>query len=305
MGLSFRIPDQTAAVRLIEEAGFEAVSCGEHVAFHGPTPSAFINLAHAAGVSARLRLLSAITLVPLYPPALLAKQAAMLDVVSGGRFDFGVGVGGEYPPEFEAVGVPHSERGARTDEALEAILALWTGDPVEFEGRFTRLPGVSIDPAPIQRPHPPIWVAGRSPAAMRRAARYGDVWMPYFYTPEQVGESLGEVRRMAAERGREPEQVAAAVNCFVAVDRDGRSARRTAVESVSRIYKQEFSGVRERYLVAGTPAQCVERLGEYLDAGATGAVFSLACEPDRGMETIRVVGEEVLPALRARYEATG
>jgi probable F420-dependent oxidoreductase len=304
MGLSFRIPDQTAAVRLIEEAGFEAVSCGEHVAFHGPTPNAFINLAHAAGVSARLRLLSAITLVPLYPPALLAKQAAMLDVVSGGRFDFGVGVGGEYPPEFEAVGVPHSERGARTDEALEAILALWTGDPVEFEGRFTRLPGVSIDPAPIQLPHPPIWVAGRSPAAMRRAARYGDVWMPYFYTPEQVGESLEEVRRMAAERGREPEQVAAAVNCFVAVDRDGRSARRTAVESISRIYKQEFSGVRERYLVAGTPAQCVERLGEYLDAGATGAVFSLACEPDRGMETIRVVGEEVLPALRARYEAT-
>jgi probable F420-dependent oxidoreductase len=305
MGLSFGIPDQPAAVRLIEAAGFEAVSCGEHVAFHGPTPSAFINLAHAAGVSARLRLLSAITLVPLYPPALLAKQAAMLDVVSGGRFDFGVGVGGEYPPEFEAVGVPHSERGARTDEALEAILALWTGDPVEFEGRFTRLPGVSIDPAPIQRPHPPIWVAGRSPAAMRRAARFGDVWMPYLYTPEQVQESLEEVRRIAAERGREPGQVAAAINCFIAVDRDGRSARRTAVDSVSQVYKQEFSGARERYLVAGTPAQCAERLGEYLDAGATGAVFSLACGPDRGMETIRAVGEEVLPALRARYEAAG
>lgn len=303
MGLSFRVGDFADAARLIEEVGFDAVSAGEHVAFHGPTPSAFINLAYVAGVAPNLRLLSAITLVPLYPVALLAKQAAMLDVVSKGRFDLGVGVGGEYPPEFEAVGVPHSERGARTDEALEILPKLWSGEEVTFEGRFTKLPGIRIDPPPVQRPHPPIWVAGRKQVAMRRAGRFADFWNPYMYTPEMLADSIVEVREAAVEAGREPDAVRAAINCFIHVDRDGAKARRVAAEAVGRVYEQDFTGQRSRYLVAGTPADCAEQLAEHVEAGASGAVFSLACGPDEATSVIRLTGEEVLPAVRERYAA--
>ncbi|HEY2716682.1 MAG TPA: LLM class flavin-dependent oxidoreductase [Solirubrobacterales bacterium] len=303
MSLSMRSGDFAAAAKMIEEVGFDAISAGEHVAFHNPTPSAFINLAHVAGIAPKLRLLSGITLVPLYPAALLAKQAAMLDYVSGGRFDFGVGVGGEYPPEFEAVGVPHKERGARTNEALEVLIELWSGEEVEFEGRFTRLPGVKVAPAPIQRPHPPIWVAGRSGAAMRRAGRFGNFWMPYMYTPELLAESIVKVREAAAEAGRDPEAIRSVINCFIAVGKDGDKARRTAAETVSKVYKQDFTGHRARYLIAGTPEQCAEQLGEHIEAGASGAVISLGCGPDEAEGVVRMTGEEVLPLVRERFGA--
>jgi probable F420-dependent oxidoreductase len=303
MGLSFRSGDLATAARLIEGVGFDSVSAGEHVAFHGPTPSALINLAHVAGIAPNLRLMSGITLVPLYPAALLAKQVAMLDYVSNGRLDFGIGVGGEYPPEFEAVGVPHKERGARTDEALEVLIALWSGEVVEFEGRFTRLPGVRIAPAPVQRPHPPIWVAGRSEAAMRRAGSYGNFWMPYMYTPELLADSIVKVRAAAEAAGRDPEAIRSVINCFIAVGEDGEKVRKAAAEAVSGVYKQDFTGHRSRYLVAGTPEECVERLGEHIQAGATGAVFSLACGPDEAHDVIRITGEQVLPAVRERFGA--
>src|SRR5581483_358979 len=159
-----------------ENAGFDQVCTGEHLFFHGPTPNSFITLA-AAGATTGVRLLSALAIVPVYPLAILAKLVASLDQVSNGRFDFGVGVGGEYPPEFEAAGVDVRHRGARTDEALELLGSLLSGEKVTHSGRFTELPGVALQPPAIQRPTPPIWVGGRKPASTRRAGRFADVWM--------------------------------------------------------------------------------------------------------------------------------
>ena len=111
-----------------EALGYEFLSTGEHVFFYGPINNGLISLAAAAGATTRIKLMSTITLVPLYPAALLAKQVTALDVVSGGRFSLGVGVGGEFAKEFEACGVPVKERGARTNEALEVMKRLWTED---------------------------------------------------------------------------------------------------------------------------------------------------------------------------------
>jgi probable F420-dependent oxidoreductase len=302
MGLSFRLVDLGAAARLIEDVGFDAISAGDHVMFHGPTPNAFVVLAHVSGITSRVRLLTGIALAPLYPAALLAKLGAMLDVVSDGRLDFGVGVGGEYPREFEACGVPLNERGARTNEALEVLRLLWSSEtPVTFTGRFTVITEGRIDPAPVQRPCPPIWVGGRKLAAMRRAARYGDVWMPYMYTPEMLRDSIGTVRELAEEYERESTSIRAMINCFIAVNKNGDRARKLARDWVSRVYQQDFTGHRARYLIAGSPDECVEQLSEYVEAGASGAVFSLASGPDENMELIRTVGEQVLPAVRERY----
>src|SRR3954469_1947042 len=152
--------DQTAVAaeaRAAEGAGYDGVATGEHLFFHGPVANGFVALAAAAGATSRTRLLSSLTVLPLYPAALAAKLATTLDRVSSGRFDLGVGVGGEHPPEFVAAGAEGTERGARTDEAPARVPALWAGGPVDFAGRFPRVPGLALDPGPVQPGGPPIW----------------------------------------------------------------------------------------------------------------------------------------------------
>src|SRR3989454_6504154 len=209
-----------------EELGFDFLACGEHVMFHGPVANTFISLSVAAGATRRIKLLSSVVLLPLYPTAIVAKMGAALDVASGGRYNFGVGIGGEFPKEFEACGVPVNQRGARTNEALEVITKLWTEKNVTFEGRFTKFSGVSIDPAPVQKPHPPIWVAGRKEPAMRRAAQYANGWLPYMYTPQQLHESLETIYRCGKENGREMSTFTPGLFIFATVHSNGDEARR-------------------------------------------------------------------------------
>ena len=291
--------DVLAEARQAEALGFSFVACGEHVFFNGPTSNAFVVLAAAAAATERLRLLTSITLLPLYPAALVAKLAATLDRVSGGRLDLGVGVGGESRAEFDACGVPVSERGARTDEALDVLTRLFGGDEVTFDGRFTHLDGVTLDPPPVQRPRPPIWVGGRKDGAMRRAARYADVWMPYMYTPEQLALSLDRIGSYAAELGR-PGAVDGAVFLWLGVGRDREQAHEAAVAKLGAVYRQNTDRMLERYVPTGDPAAVAARIDEFGAAGARRVVCALACPDDERAEAIRLLGEEVLPRLGVR-----
>jgi probable F420-dependent oxidoreductase len=292
-----RLDDVAENARAAEALGYDFVSTGEHVFFYGPIGNGLISMAAAAGATKRIKLMTTITLVPLYPPALLAKLAAALDVVSGGRLHLGVGVGGEYPKEFEAVGVAVSERGARTDEALEVLRRLWTEDDVHFEGRFTRLPGVTLAPKPRQKPHPPLWISGRSDAAVRRCARFGSGWLPYMYTPEMVRSSLEKIDGMMRDAGR-AEPVRPGLFIFVAVHEDRDEGIRMATERLSAQYNQDFSKRVGRYALAGTPEDCVARLREYVDAGARTIILNSACPMQYIEQNERLLAEEVLPALR-------
>jgi len=294
-------PDQTAVAaeaRSAEDAGYDGVATGEHLFFHGPVANGFITLAAAAGATSRIRLLSSLTVLPLYPAALAAKLATTLDQVSGGRFDLGVGVGGEHPPEFVAAGAEVTERGARADEALELLRALWAGGPVDFEGRFTRVPGLALDPGPVQPGGPPIWLGGRRPAAIRRAGRFGDVWMPYMYTPEQVARSLAEVREAAEAAGRDPASVRGAVFCWGGVGEDAARSRQDVVDTVSAVYQQDFSALADRYLLHGDPGRVTARAREYADAGAETLVFSPVGEGTARTAVVDLFTSAVLPALR-------
>lgn len=293
VGMSIRSPSDVAATaRRHEEQGYDYLTSGEHIGFHVPMPSGIVSLSVAAGATHTIKLLSAITLVPLYPPVLLAKLVAALDVASGGRFNLGVGVGGEYPKEFEACGVPVSQRGARTDEALEVLTRLWAGGPTSFAGRFASFDGLSIQPPPVQRPHPPIWVSGRSEAAKRRAARYGDAWMPYMYSPEMVAESTDWIR----ERAGRP--VRSGLLIFFCVHRDGPTARAMAVERLTRQYQQDFGRLVDRYALAGTPEQVVSQARRFVDAGVTALMVASACPADYLEDNLSLFTAEVLPALR-------
>lgn len=297
MALEFGVTLQSGAdpasfARLAEDAGFDYLACGEHLAFHGPATNAFVSLAFAAGATSRIKLLSAVTLLPLYQPVVAAKLVASLDVVSGERFTLGVGVGGEYPKEFEAAGVHVDSRGARTNEALDVIDRLLTGSD-SYSGRFTTFSGVTVAPRPSRRT--PFWIAGRRPAALRRAARWGDAWLPYLRTPEQIAAGRAEIDTYASADGW---QGRTALFAFTTVDRDGDRARAMAAERVGRTYRQDFSAFAAKYLIAGTPGECVARLREYVATGVDTVIFRIAC-PRRESDTmLRLIADEVLPQLR-------
>lgn len=294
VGMAIRAnADIVAMARSLEDQGYDYLTSGEHIAFHVPMPSSIVSLSVAAGVTSRIKLLSAVTLVPLYPPVLLAKLGAALDVASGGRFNLGVGVGGEYPKEFEACSVPVTERGARTNEALEIITKLWSGELTSFEGRFTRFESISIQPPPAQRPHLPIWITGRSDAAMRRAARFGDAWLPYMYTPEKVARSTEKVRQ---ESGRD---VRSGVLLFFCVHEKGATARAMAANALSKQYNQDFEPLVDRYALAGTPDQAIAQAQRFIDAGIDALMVAPACPAGHLDRNYEMFGREVLPALKS------
>lgn len=297
-GIGLRRLDSVAEDALnAENLGYEFIATGEHVFFYGPIGNGLISLAAAAGATRHIKLISAITLVPLYPPALLAKQVAALDVVSGGRFNLGVGVGGEFAKEFAACGIPVSERGARTNEALEIMTRLWTEDEVTFAGRFTNLPGVSLDPKPVQKPYPPVWISGRSDAAMRRCAKYGSGWLPYMYTPEKLATSL-KIIGDYGQREERAEPVSPGLFIFFAVHEDRDEAIKMASDRLSVQYNQDFSELVGKYALAGNPQDCIARLREYIDAGARTIILNSACPGKYMVENERLLAKEVLPALR-------
>jgi probable F420-dependent oxidoreductase len=284
--------------QIAEEGPWDYLATGEHIMFHGPATNGMVALAWAAGKTRRVRLLTSITLVPLYPPVLLAKQAAELDRLSGGRLALGVGIGGESPLEFAASGVLRHERGARTDEALVVARRLWSGEEVTFEGRFCRFEKGRLQPPPAQSGGPPIWVAGRAEAAVRRAGRLGDVWYPYLYSPERLARSVLLLREAEAEAGRAPGSVETAVLCFANAGPDAAAAHREAVAAVTHTYQTDFSGPAGRYLVTGTPGTVARRLAELVEAGAGKVVLQPSCPPEEAVTQARRLGEEVVPALR-------
>jgi probable F420-dependent oxidoreductase len=281
-----------------EAIGFDYLCSGEHMMFHGAVPNSLINLAVAAGATKKIKLMSSVVLLPLYTPMVLAKMTSVLDVASDGRYHMGIGVGGEFPKEFEACGVPVKQRGSRSNEALEIITKLWSEKNVTFEGRYTKFSGVTIDPRPVQKPHPPIWVAGRKEPAMRRAAQYAQGWIPYMYTPEMLHESLEKIIQFGREAGRDMSNFQPGLFIFASVYPDREKAREQAAKALGGTYSQDFSKIAGRYALYGNPDDCRKRLKEYVDAGARTVLISWACRHEDIADNMRLVAEEIAPAFR-------
>ena len=281
-----------------EVLDYDYLGCGEHMMFHGPIGNSLIGLSVAAGVTTKIKLMSSVVLLPLYNPMVLAKQTSVLDVASGGRYHMGIGIGGEFPKEFEACGVPVKERGSRANEALEVITKLWTEQSVNFEGRYSRFTGVTLAPPPAQKPHPPIWVAGRKEPAMHRAAKYGDGWLPYMYTPEMVHESVGKIRQFRRELGREANDVRTGLFIFGSISANREDAIEQAAQTLGRNYAQDFSSLAAKYTLSGTPEDCRKRIRQYVDAGVRTVVISWVCEPEDVPANVRMFAEEVAPEFR-------
>ena len=290
-----RPADQFALVRRVEALGFDSVWTGDHLSFHHPLYESLTLLGSYASITSRIRLGVGVYLLALRSPAVAAKAAATVDVLSGGRLIFGVGVGGENPREFELAGVPHRERGARVNEGIDVVRTLWRDTPATFKARFSQFEGVSIDPKPVQQPAPPIWIGGRSDAALARAGRQGDGWVSYVVTPERYAQSLGKIRAAAHAAGRTLDGFAAAHLTFITVGRDYEAARKAWVDRLSRRYAQDFGPLAQKYGVIGRGDDCVEQLERFRAAGCEYFVLNPICAAGDEAEQIEMMAQEILP----------
>ncbi len=212
-----------------------------------------------AAKTSRIRLVLAVLVVPHRPAVLAAKMLSTIDVLSEGRLVIGIGAGW-LKAEFDAVvTTPFAERGAVTDEYLEAFRALWTRERARFDGRYTKFADLVFLPRPVQQPHPPIWVGGESGPSMRRAARFGNAWYPIgsnnkhlLDTLPRLAAGIARLRKLTAEAGRDP----ADVSVVYRVKRYGHAVAPAASDG-------------ERRLFSGDDADIIADLRALRDLGVT------------------------------------
>ena len=242
-------------VRKAEALGFESVWLPEHlivplemrspypysadgkfpggatVALHDP----FVALAYVAACTERIKLGTGVFVLPLRNAVSVAKAAASLDVLSNGRFLFGVGVGW-LADEFEAAGMPFADRAARAREAIRLMRTLWSEDTPSFAGRFHQVPPSGFSPKPVQQPGPPIILGGETPAALRRAAALGDGWIGVSHTPDSLRPLLATLREHLAAAGRSAEGFEISVGTAPGVRLDRDTIRAFAAAGVHRLF---------------------------------------------------------------------
>ena len=290
-----------------EALGFERVTVGEHLMDGNPPRPTHLALpvaAAAAGSTRRLRVMTGIVIAPLYHPVLLAKLVTTVDLVSNGRLDFGIGISGqrETRVEFDAVGVPVQTRGRRTNEMLAVMKRLWTEERVAHHGDFFDFEDVTLLPRPVQQPHPPIWVAGRSEAAMRRAAALGDWWYPYLFTVQRLHSSNEAVRRYADEGGRDLSGFHWGVMQPTAIAGDRPAALALAVTNVGQRYVtpgRSAEDIAQALCLAGTPEDCIRGIEARIEAGARDFVLGfLAPDDEERVRQMELFAKRVIPYFR-------
>ncbi|HUC37854.1 MAG TPA: LLM class flavin-dependent oxidoreductase [Acidimicrobiales bacterium] len=293
----------------VERLPIDSVWQGGHVLPPSSTGEAVTRLALMTAWTERVRVGTAVLVLPLYHPVVVAKQLADLDVRSGGRVCVGVGVGGEFAKEFQAVGVPRAERGWRTDESIEVLRALWRGGAVSFHGRFVDFEDVEL--LPVAGPEgtsgtrrsggPPIVVSGRKEAAMRRAARLGDGFMPYLLSAGAYARARMTVEQCALAEGRDLRAFEWMLYLYTSIRRRSDEARSDVANFLGRAYGARPE-MLEHIAPAGTPDEVAERVQEYVDAGARHIIVSPAATHDT-LEVVRLAAEEVLPRLSIPVQA--
>jgi probable F420-dependent oxidoreductase len=248
-----------------EELGFESAWTQEQVLGPARTLSPLEAMTYAAACTERLRLGCAVFVSPLHSPVHLAKSISALDCLSHGRVEVGLGTGGR-GRQFSGFGVDPRTFVARFNEGLSLMIACWTEPQIIFDGRFWQLHGAAMEPKPVQRPHPPIWIGGNHPAAVARAVRRGNRFFGAgSQTTEQFAEQVRIVREQLSRQGRDPASFQIAKRVYIHVDDNSDRARMQIEAALQGHYGRGGLGP---VAVAGPPAACVAGLREVAAAGA-------------------------------------
>ncbi|MBH67320.1 MAG: hypothetical protein CMM58_03110 [Rhodospirillaceae bacterium] len=293
-----RIDELTNFVEFVDKSGFDSLWVGDHLSMPLPFFDPFLQLAQAAVVSRRLLLGTSVYLLPLRHPGPVAKQVVTLDHLSEGRFLFGVGIGGEFPKEYEVAGVPINERGPRLSESIEVMRKLWTAKPATYDGRFFQFSDILMTPPPRQKGGPPIWCGGRQDPAFRRMGRLADGYVSYVVTPEMYKDALQKIEASAVSSKREIEVFGTGHLIFTRVDDNYEIALDEATASLSKRYAMDFRRAAERYAALGSPGDVAERINEFYNVGVRHIIIDLVGPYEKRLEQVERFATQVMPLLK-------
>lgn len=276
-----------------EELGFDSAWAQEQVLGPSPQLGPVEAMAYAAACTRRLRLGCSVFVSTLYSPVHLAKSLSTLDQLSRGRIEIGIGTGGKGRP-FAAFGVDPERYVARFTEGLALMKALWTEPRVTFDGEFWQLKDAEMEPKPLQKPFPPVWLGGTGRTALRRAVRLGTGFFGAGSSPtEAFAGQVQVVREALAESGRPAEDFRIAKRVYIAVDADAGRARERISTGLERLYGRRSADI-EAAAIAGTPAGCVSELRKVAEAGAELILFTPIFDQAEHAERLAT---EVIPQL--------
>ncbi|WP_327097830.1 LLM class flavin-dependent oxidoreductase [Nocardia vinacea] len=289
---SFQPENLRAYLDRAEALGFESAWTTEQLLGSAPNLSPIELLTFAAACNERLRFGCAVFVTPLHNPVHLAKRISTLDQLTRGRLEIGVGIGGRNRM-FSAFDVdPADNLVTRFNEGLRVMKALWTQPRIDIDGEFWQLTDATMEPKPFQKPYPPLWFGGSTPAALRRAVRHGNGFFGAgSSTTAKFAEQVRYVRETLAENSGDPSDFRIAKRVYIAVDDDPARAEQRMATALSDFYG-EFGKTLLPVAVHGTPEDCIQGLREVAGAGAEMILINPLFDEAAQMERIAA---EVLP----------
>lgn len=278
-----------------EALGFESAWTQDHLLGAVPALEPLPLMTYAAACTERIRIGCAVIVAPLHSPLHLAKDLASLDQLSRGRLEIGLGSGGRGRP-FAAFGIDAAGLSARFTEEVQLMQACWTGERINFAGRFWQVDNAQMEPKPFQKPYPPLWFGAHARSALRRAVQYGDGFFGAgSATTTRFAEEVRVLRDELALAEREPTSFRIAKRVYIAVDDNGERARQRVATALDEVYdERESPGRLAPVAVAGTAAECATGLQAVRDAGAELILLNPLFDDREQMERLAA---EVMPRL--------
>lgn len=299
-----------------EKVGFDSVWTGDQLTGYPNVLETWTTMATVAARTKLVRIAIGVTDPYRRHSAELAHMGATLDIISNGRLIFGIGAGARI--YLEPYGIVWDHPVARMREAIDVIIKLWTERIVNYEGEFYKLHGARLQPKPIQKPHPPIWVAGNHQLSMKLAAELADGWLPQLHSPETYKEDLRKIDRWAESFGRNKKEIEHAVLLSIAVADDHDKALKVAEEAKQRLIWDKDRMKRfgyelprtvkkaeelpfelvEECAVFGTPDECIEGLQKYINAGVEHIVIHPIGSRRERRRELKLFAKEILPHFK-------
>ena len=274
-----------------ETLGYESLWVQEQILGDYPVLEPVSLLTYAAALTSRPRLGTSVLLTVLRNPVQLAKSLSSLDQLSQGRLTVGVGIGGHVPESL--FGLSSEHRARRFVEGLQVMKALWTQPRATVTGTFWQFENVPMEPKPVQKPYPPLWFGAREEVALKRAVRHGDGWMGAgISSSADFMKQVGLVRRFLDEAQRDPATFAISKRVYMAVDNDRDRAERRLREWFGLRYKN--ADWASRVSIWGSPAECTDKLGTLVQAGAQHLLLNPVFDD---LEHVELLARDVIPHL--------
>jgi alkanesulfonate monooxygenase SsuD/methylene tetrahydromethanopterin reductase-like flavin-dependent oxidoreductase (luciferase family) len=288
-----------ATAEWAEASGFDAVWTGDHIVHPWHFMESLISLTFVAARTKTIGIGTCVLLLPMRQLSVVAAQISTLATLSGGRLRIGIGIGGEWPREWQAAGIPLKERGARLDEALPLLQRLLAGEVVTVEGRFNSFSGISVSPVP---PPVPIFLGGRAEVALARIGRLADGWLGFFVTPNGFRRDSAVIDQARLQAGRAGLPFERGMLLHFHLDRPAVAMARALELNFGFPQELQLAANDEqlqRLGLAGTPEDVATRMQEYIDAGCTTfSVSPIEKESTAYQRQVRRFASEVLPRLK-------